>query len=307
MPDGDVDRRQLGFIIAFDVLNLFSVITLSAVFLTAYFSPRIRRVPTWYLYIFSWDVYSLSYVLIVGKQTGAEPIWGWCLCQAVAVYASPVLAAASIVIFVTQIYLDIRYALGFTMPKPNLGKKLMIAPGLLFISICCEVLILGLWLPDIVGRSPSGMFCHINMSFPSQVTAIMILLCTVVVVGLGVSVAYTVHRNQERWQCLIGSREFKSYDLVFRIAVFILAPVIAIGLLVMKLVPSASGNNHYASEINIMYGIPPTLVGIVSGSQKDLWHVWIFWRSPPCSSVLVEGESQGGCILSEKIAKINQS
>jgi hypothetical protein len=91
MPDGDVDRRQLGFIIAFDVLNLFSVITLSAVFLTAYFSPRIRRVPTWYLYIFSWDVYSLSYVLIVGKQTGAEPIWGWCLCQAVAVYASPVL------------------------------------------------------------------------------------------------------------------------------------------------------------------------------------------------------------------------
>lgn len=93
MSDEEYDPggSHFRFIIAFDILNSIAVITLSAVLITAWKSSRIRRVPTWYLYIFSWDVYSLSYLLIVGKQTGSEPVWGWCLFQAIMIYAIPLL------------------------------------------------------------------------------------------------------------------------------------------------------------------------------------------------------------------------
>jgi len=91
MSDEEYDpgSSHFRFIIAFDILNLIAVITLSAVLLTAWRSSRIRRTPTWYLYTFSWDVYSIAYLLIVGKQTGSEPVWGWCLFQAIMIYAIP--------------------------------------------------------------------------------------------------------------------------------------------------------------------------------------------------------------------------
>ena len=82
---------QVRFIIAFDILNFIALITLSAVLLTAWLSPRIRRVPTWYLYIFTWDIYTVSYLLIIGKQTGSKPVWEWCLFQSVMIYATPIL------------------------------------------------------------------------------------------------------------------------------------------------------------------------------------------------------------------------
>jgi len=79
-------------VIIFDALNLFSAITLSTVLLIAWFSIRIRRVSTWYLYIFSWDVYSLGYLLILGYQAGGTmPVKGLCLFQAAMIYATPVL------------------------------------------------------------------------------------------------------------------------------------------------------------------------------------------------------------------------
>jgi len=220
------------------------------------------------------------------------------LFQSAMIYASPVLTATSIVVFVTQIYLDIRSALGYPIPKPEIVRKLIIIPWLFFIMIICEVLIIGLSLPNSTNRSPSGMFCRLNISFPSQVTGISVIVCTVLVVILGASITATIHRNREPWEGLTGSREFQSYDFIFRIAVFFLAPVVAIGLLVIKLLPSSSNNS--TGGINIVYAILPALAGIVSISQKDLWQRWIFWRSSPDSTPSTEDiERQIECTLKE--------
>lgn len=86
------DPNLTPFIIIFDALNLFSAITLSTVLLIAWFSIRIRRVSTWYLYIFAWDLYSLGYLLILGYQAGGTtPAKGLCLFQSAMIYATPVL------------------------------------------------------------------------------------------------------------------------------------------------------------------------------------------------------------------------
>lgn len=87
----DVEHLNFNLIVAFDALNLFAVITLSAIFLTAYFSSQIRRVSTWYLYIFSWAVFSLGYLLILGHQTNSQPGHGICLVQSMFIYATPAL------------------------------------------------------------------------------------------------------------------------------------------------------------------------------------------------------------------------
>lgn len=89
--ENHLDSVRVRFIVAFDILNFIALVSLSIVLLTAWASPRIRRVPTWYLYIVSWDVYSLSYLLILGKQTGSEPVWGLCLFQSMMIYAAPIL------------------------------------------------------------------------------------------------------------------------------------------------------------------------------------------------------------------------
>ena len=77
-------------------------------------------------------------------------------------------------------------------------------------------------------------------------TSILVIVCTVLVVILGgllrsfatkcfissfalASITATIHKNREPWEGLTGSREFQSYDFIFRIAVFFLAPVVAIG------------------------------------------------------------------------------
>jgi hypothetical protein len=90
------DGSQLSFIVAFDALCFLAVITLSIVFLTAWFSTRIRRVSTWYLYIFSWDTFSVARLLIVGHQTGSMPGRGICLFQSVMLHATAVLCVSTL-------------------------------------------------------------------------------------------------------------------------------------------------------------------------------------------------------------------
>ena len=88
-----VDNNDLDIvpIIAFDVLQIIGLITISAILCIVWFSPRIRRSSTWFSYMFSWVFSSISQLLLIGHQTG--PILGHilCLCQAMLSNSAPAL------------------------------------------------------------------------------------------------------------------------------------------------------------------------------------------------------------------------
>lgn len=74
------------------VFNTFAFLGLflnAGVLAPALWSSRIRRRSGWFSLIISWMIYSITYLMIVGHQTGPAPPFGRCLAQAVLIYAIP--------------------------------------------------------------------------------------------------------------------------------------------------------------------------------------------------------------------------
>ncbi|CAA7269619.1 unnamed protein product [Cyclocybe aegerita] len=260
---GHAYTPNLNLIIAFDALNVFAVVTLSTIFLTAWFSRQVRRVSTWFLYIFSWAIFSLGYLLILGNQTGPPPRQGLCFVQAMMIYATPAFASTSIVVFVLQIFIDIRQALVSERIHKDHVPVLIAIPPVLFFAIISEVLFLGLNEPETIERDVSGMFCHLSIPLPSRVTGVIVLINILIMVILGVLITTTIRRNRETWLNL-RSNNAHSFNLVFRVSLFILAPVIATGIVVVNFLPHDKVN---ISKVNVTYAIR-TLTPSLSEDQS---------------------------------------
>jgi hypothetical protein len=79
------------YILAFDVLASCGFVFLGAILVTAMASKGTRRRGTWYSLIIAWMTYSAAYLLILGRQTGPEPVFGLCTLQAALIYGTPAL------------------------------------------------------------------------------------------------------------------------------------------------------------------------------------------------------------------------
>ncbi|KAF8150018.1 hypothetical protein B0H34DRAFT_172649 [Crassisporium funariophilum] len=94
-----VEIPNIHFIVLFNSLQLFGLVSLSAVLVTAWLSSQIRRASTWFSFVLSWIVSCTSYLLVFGNQTGPEPSAALCLAQATLTYGAPVLTALAGVAF----------------------------------------------------------------------------------------------------------------------------------------------------------------------------------------------------------------
>jgi hypothetical protein len=81
---------------AFVALNFVGGIGLFVVTLTAIFSPKVRRLPTWYNFCVSWILSCISYTLLTfaGQQTTSSPSHSLCFAQSVLIYAVPPLSVS---------------------------------------------------------------------------------------------------------------------------------------------------------------------------------------------------------------------
>lgn len=76
-------------IAAFNGVQLTGLVLLSAVVLTAWLAPTVKRSPAWYNVIISWIFSSSSFLLLMGRQAGPSPPFGLCLVQSMFIYAAP--------------------------------------------------------------------------------------------------------------------------------------------------------------------------------------------------------------------------
>ncbi|KAJ6581575.1 hypothetical protein B0H19DRAFT_1061114 [Mycena capillaripes] len=126
------------------------------------------------MFMGSWMIYCISFLLLAGRQFGPEPPFGLCIFQAALIHAVP--------------------SLGWSLLRS--GSLLHLENFTVALELeTCEADIDG--LPDYttVERERNHMFCHINTGLPTLVSAILSGWGIIIAVGVEIAAAIMLFRN----------------------------------------------------------------------------------------------------------------
>ncbi|KAJ7931580.1 hypothetical protein B0H13DRAFT_1958907 [Mycena leptocephala] len=261
----------------FNTFSFLGVFSLTLVVATAHFSPTVHRSPLWFRHMIAWIVYSVSFLLLIGRQSGPPPPFGLCLVQASLVYASPTLPTLSALAFAVDLYIGLSAAVHRKRKiRPALSRFLLVFPQLVFVGVVLEV-ILVTEDPAVVVRDSSHLYCHITASTPSIVSACIVIGTGLVIFPLEFWIAIVLCRN---WVAFRHSPESRSDPTVsltmfIRVALFTVISMTGVGLSSFSL--GSPNSNPYWS---LVLPIVPTIAAITFGSQKDIMKALVFWREP---------------------------
>ncbi|KAJ6494878.1 hypothetical protein C8R47DRAFT_389151 [Mycena vitilis] len=282
-------------IFIFDFLAAGGFVMLLATLFAAMLSRTIHRSETWYSMVFSWLVYSLSYLLIVGHQLGSPPPRGLCVLQMAFIYATPPLTASTGLAFIVDTHLLMTRALFTNTPGHRYTRTLLLVPWALFAIVVGEALIVVRDFQDIQ-INPTHMYCNSAASVQYLTTAV---LC---VVGLGVALciivwtAVILYRNWALFRQLstrTTERQLRLSSLI-RIMLFTLMATIGLGLGTSGALLTVGGTPIWSALLPIL----PFLCGLAFGTQKDILRCWMFWKwghsnvtvTPPVVSIDLDKE-----------------
>ncbi|KAJ7745587.1 hypothetical protein DFH07DRAFT_963284 [Mycena maculata] len=148
-------------IIAFNVFALLGLVWLSAVLITAATSPTVRRSKVWFAHLGAWTAYSLSYIIIIGWQTGPQPPYTVCVFQAGLIYTCPPLAGLAGLCFLIDIYMNLSAVLFDKKMSPRWSVFLAVFPYVFSTCVFIRVLLF-VEDPTTVQRHISHLYCHIT-------------------------------------------------------------------------------------------------------------------------------------------------
>ncbi|KAF8067057.1 hypothetical protein FPV67DRAFT_1227160 [Lyophyllum atratum] len=171
MPEtilNDSDSTEVTVTI-FNTFAFLGVFLNAAVLAPVIFSPNVRRRTVWSGLILSWIIYSMSYLLIVGRQLEVQaPPFGLCFLQAVLLYASPMLCILSYTCFTVDLFLQLSAIIFGNRTAEFMvrwTKVLVILPWVGFVGVIMEVFLV-VHDPSVVQRTPGRFYCHLTNSLP---------------------------------------------------------------------------------------------------------------------------------------------
>ncbi|KAF9254036.1 hypothetical protein L218DRAFT_968491 [Marasmius fiardii PR-910] len=273
------DIALVNLFLALQFVGLFG----SILILTCAFISSVKRFGSWYSFMTSWIISSLSYTLLFlgGQQHAPKPALGLCMAQASLIYAAPPHTAASTLGLVVQIWFSVHEGLG---KKPFSGQRIwtrvfLLLPYILWVSIVIESLVITAMYPSSVKRIGSGMYCNTKIIIPGRVSAALvsiILLLAVIVEG------FIIVSIRKRWKALKEQTLVRS--LVVRGMLFVIFGFFAIVLSLTFTFMVQKGG-----QMNIVVSIIPVAAVFIFGTQRDLMSVLMFWRWRSAKRSVVEG------------------
>ncbi|KAF4597121.1 hypothetical protein EYR40_007571 [Pleurotus pulmonarius] len=277
--DTGSDLSQPQLIWVFNALLSAGALQLIVIFLTALLSKRVRRVVTWYMFIFAWIIHSLSFLFIAGRQVGSPPTIGVCLIGSALIYASPPLTGFATLILVLQLFLNVSFGRSMEKRKQIEGyfHIALMLPPMMFTLVVAGVIALASQEPKCITRDQSGMICHLDD--PGSVIVIwntvILTLCVSLVLLAGGSTIRILWRRRK------AMRDMYDFDpitkgLVFRLALFNIGPCMVL-IYEVVLIPF-SDNGIKVTFCHIAYASLPNLAAWTFGSQSDIMRVWMFWK-----------------------------
>ncbi|KAJ7756508.1 hypothetical protein DFH07DRAFT_482189 [Mycena maculata] len=282
-------------IVLFNSIAAGGLALLLATLFPAMLSTSIHRSKTWFSMIVSWIVYALSYILILGHQSGPQPPPGICVLQMMFVYSTPPLTAISGLAFIVDVHFRITKTLFANGADHKSTHLMLFGPWALFAVVVGETVVVVQDFADIQ-RNPSGMYCHSNAGVqlvtPFGNTTIThsrmsnlrryLVAAGICAIGLGTALCMIIWttvivcRNWALFRHLstnMTERELRLSSLI-RIMLFTMMATIGLGL-------SVSGATSFAGNVavwNIFLPLLPFMCGIAFGTQKDIIRCWMFWK-----------------------------
>ncbi|PPQ76145.1 hypothetical protein CVT26_011795 [Gymnopilus dilepis] len=174
----------------------------------AMISKSVHRHSTWFGFIFSWIVSSVSYLLLffAGQLENLNPPFNLCLTQAALIYSAPPLTAASTLSLIVQVYFNICDIICNQMRRKEDVRSmiLVVAPYFLHAAVTTGCLVLGLKIPSTVQREDlETPYCNMVNRVPSKIASISVVLMLVPTLCLEVLILrklrkhWTIFRNQK--------------------------------------------------------------------------------------------------------------
>ncbi|KAJ3715993.1 hypothetical protein C8R42DRAFT_778731 [Lentinula raphanica] len=259
--------------VVFDILQFIALALISLTYLFALLSKRPQRMKTWFALMVSSLVYCISYLLLVGHQTGPEPPLGLCLFQAGLIYAAPPVVAAAGLAFVVEVSLSFSYLstthltgvgkLYLRLTTMMVSRKLdpRIITGLLFLPPLTHqvtfwiAMFTGLSNLGAIQRNSQQMFCHLLDDLPTTVTGI---LAAVLVVSMILLELYTIYYFWRQRGIFRDLRRRHQSGPIFPFALFVRV-----------------GFFTFAGGLGI---ILIDIMAIVFGTQEDFVQMYNSWK-----------------------------
>ncbi|ESK88591.1 hypothetical protein Moror_3117 [Moniliophthora roreri MCA 2997] len=275
-------QGRLAPFIIFDVLHGSALFLLLLTILPPLVSKSVRRMKTWYALMVSSIMFSSSFLLLLGQQSGPSPAFGICVYQSGLIYATPATLAASALTFVIELHW--RLCSAFTQIELNYARVTMLLffPPIVHLSIFFLTLFFGLSHRSLVERLSNGMYCHVDSRVPTTVTGVTVVLMLIAMILMEFyTISYLWHRRKSCRDVRVnGSDGHYPFQSFIRVTLYTLIGGLGI-VLVDLFVNTLSDDNDVAL---CLLAVVPLSVALLFGSQMDIITFYMCRRkkwSPP--------------------------
>lgn len=271
-PDSVANALAAQYILIFDLLEGSMFIMLAVMLATALFSKNVRRGRTWYSFIASTMLGSLSYILLVGRQGSPNPPFSMCLMQAAAIYASNPFITLAAFALILELFLNLSAAVHFK-PKVNRmwGISLVVIPLFVYCAMIAYVVFIGLRHPNLVNINAPGMFCHMDslnapgFVNPFVVSAALTALAQGLVIIFCCITTRILFLHKKRTGILVDDPSFSIAIFIRRTVLLAFECIIGITLAATSF-DSASNSALWCIALPLM----PLAVVVIFGTQPDM-------------------------------------
>ncbi|TFK69530.1 hypothetical protein BDN72DRAFT_897203 [Pluteus cervinus] len=263
--------------IIFSLLQTISLVALLAVLIPSILSKSVKRLATWYFFMFSWVAYTISFLLFSWRHRDYKPPLAGCFLQAILIYAVPAASSTAGLCFVLELYLHIRRSiLGIGMSKWA-RTLLFAAPFCVLNFVIIFSFTMGILHPSEIEMIEGAVYCHIRSATPSLVTALISFATNLTAIIVLVIIAVMVYRP---WKVVksesVSLTPTITWSIVIRVSIFACLPLIVliVGLPLVFSTPDSASSDRWTSLLAIL----PLTVALIFGTQRDILSVYAFWR-----------------------------
>jgi len=270
------DALAAGYILLFDLLEGSMFLLLGFMLSTALFSKTVTRGRTWFFFIASTMIGSLSYLLLLGNQGAPNPPFGVCLVQAAAIYASNPLITWAALALMLELFLNLSAAIRFrSQIDRRWGIAFILVPITIYVIIFVWVVASGLSQRELLEPNPSGMYCHIKSSSnsgfinPYMISAVLTVFAEILIaVFCGLTIR-SLLQHRKRTGSFVDDDSFSLPMFVRRSTL-----VAALSIIGIVMAGTSFAKSSDSPLWSLALPLMPMTVVIIFGSQADLLRVW---------------------------------
>ncbi|KAK7059751.1 hypothetical protein R3P38DRAFT_968914 [Favolaschia claudopus] len=237
----------------FNISVLLGVVSLGFIAATAYFASTVHRSQLWFRHIFSWIVYSVAFLFLVGHQGGSNPPFGLCFFQSALIYAVPTYPTLSALAFVADLYIRLS-AIIFNKRKihPSFTKFLVAFPPVVLLAVFIEAMV-SVQDPAVVELEGNLLYCHVSSLQPTLVSSYIIIITGIIIFPLEIWIAVMLYRNWRLFRSSSGPDQQLFLTMFVRVVLFTIISMSGVGLSSMSL-GAPNGMKPYWTRLVLTIG-----------------------------------------------------